>query len=107
MVVGDIALLELGEVIPCDGVFLSGHNLKCDESGVTGELDAIKKVFYDECITRRIRPDKWRVPWHKWVAEVWVMMGWFNIILYFMCIRLTSLKHSLHSNYNSIKCCGI
>lgn len=41
---GDIALLEPGEVIPCDGVFISGHNVKCDESGVTGESDAIKKA---------------------------------------------------------------
>jgi Ca2+-transporting ATPase len=49
-VVGDVALLEPGEIIPCDGVFLSGHNVKCDESGATGESDAIKKVSYDECI---------------------------------------------------------
>ena len=44
IVVGDIALLEPGEVVPCDGVFLSGHNVKCDESGATGESDAIRKV---------------------------------------------------------------
>jgi Ca2+-transporting ATPase len=48
--VGDIALLEPGEIVPCDGVFLGGHNVKCDESGATGESDAIKKVTYDECI---------------------------------------------------------
>jgi Ca2+-transporting ATPase len=51
--VGDIALLEPGEIVPCDGVFLSGHNVKCDESGATGESDAIKKVSYDECIALR------------------------------------------------------
>ena len=27
--------------------------MKCDESGATGESDAIKKVSYDECIARR------------------------------------------------------
>ncbi|KAJ7732392.1 E1-E2 ATPase-domain-containing protein [Mycena olivaceomarginata] len=53
VVVGDIALLEPGEIVPCDGVFLSGHNVKCDESGATGESDAIKKVSYDECIALR------------------------------------------------------
>ena len=53
MVVGDIALLEPGEIVPCDGVFLSGHNVKCDESGATGESDAIKKVSYAECIALR------------------------------------------------------
>ncbi|KII89872.1 hypothetical protein PLICRDRAFT_40040 [Plicaturopsis crispa FD-325 SS-3] len=53
VVVGDIALLEPGEIIPCDGVFLSGHNVKCDESGATGESDAIKKLTYEECIALR------------------------------------------------------
>ncbi|QRV74869.1 calcium-transporting ATPase [Ceratobasidium sp. AG-Ba] len=50
VLVGDIALLEPGEIIPCDGVFLRGHNVRCDESGATGESDAIKKVTYDECM---------------------------------------------------------
>lgn len=48
--VGDIASLEPGEVIPCDGIFLSGHNVKCDESAATGEADAIKKVPYATCL---------------------------------------------------------
>ena len=51
--VGDIALLEPGEIIPCDGVFLSGHRVRCDESGATGESDAIKKVTFAECIELR------------------------------------------------------
>jgi Ca2+-transporting ATPase len=34
--------------VPCDGIFLSGHGVKCDESGATGESDAIKKVSYEE-----------------------------------------------------------
>ncbi|EMD33945.1 hypothetical protein CERSUDRAFT_117474 [Gelatoporia subvermispora B] len=50
VVVGDVALVEPGEIIPCDGVFLSGHNVKCDESGATGESDAIKKLPYVDCI---------------------------------------------------------
>lgn len=50
VVVGDIALLEPGEVIPCDGIFLSGHNVKCDESAATGEADAIKKASYSTCL---------------------------------------------------------
>ncbi|RDX57115.1 calcium-translocating P-type ATPase [Lentinus brumalis] len=50
VVVGDVALVEPGEIIPCDGVFLSGHNVKCDESGATGESDAIKKMSYEDCL---------------------------------------------------------
>ena len=53
LVVGDIALLEPGEILPVDGVFLSGHNIRCDESGATGESDAIKKVSFDECVAER------------------------------------------------------
>ena len=53
LLVGDIALLEPGEIVPCDGVFISGHNVRCDESGATGESDAIKKIAYDECISLR------------------------------------------------------
>ena len=50
VVVGDILQLEPGEIVPCDGIFLRGHNVKCDESGATGESDMIRKVPYDECI---------------------------------------------------------
>jgi len=53
LLVGDVALLEPGEIVPYDGIFISGHNIRCDESGATGESDAIKKVNYDECISLR------------------------------------------------------
>ena len=58
LVVGDICLLEPGEIIPVDGVFLKGHHVRCDESGATGESDAIKKFSYQECIDERdsLRP---------------------------------------------------
>lgn len=52
-VVGDIYLLEPGEIAPVDGVFLRGHNVRCDESGATGESDAIKKFPYADCIAER------------------------------------------------------
>ena len=50
VVVGDVALLEPGEVVPCDGVFLRGHNVRCDESGATGESDVIRKAEYAHCV---------------------------------------------------------
>ena len=53
VVVGDIALLEPGEIVPCNSVFLSGHNVKCDESEATGESDVMKKVSYEECLVLR------------------------------------------------------
>ena len=53
LLVGGVALLEPGEIVPCDGIFISDHNIRCDESGATGESDPIKKVSYEECITLR------------------------------------------------------
>ncbi|KAG6857238.1 hypothetical protein H0H87_007657 [Tephrocybe sp. NHM501043] len=50
VVVGDIALLEPGEIVPCDGLFLGGHNVRCDESGATGESDALRKLSYEDCM---------------------------------------------------------
>ena len=62
VVVGDICLLEPGEIVPVDGLFLRGHNVRCDESGATGESDAIKKFSYKECIEERdsLQPGKSR-----------------------------------------------
>ena len=47
---GDVLHLEPGEMVPVDGIFIGGHNVKCDESGATGESDAIKKISYEECL---------------------------------------------------------
>lgn len=43
VLVGDVMLLEPGDMIPVDGVFIDGHNVKCDESQTTGESDLIRK----------------------------------------------------------------
>ncbi len=43
ILVGDVVHLEPGDMIPVDGLFISGHNVKCDESSVTGESDLLKK----------------------------------------------------------------
>ncbi|KAF3158950.1 Calcium-transporting ATPase 10, plasma membrane-type [Orbilia oligospora] len=52
ILVGDILYLEPGDMIPADGVFVSGHNVKCDESSATGEIDQIKKTPADECMVQ-------------------------------------------------------
>lgn len=46
--VGDILHLEPGDSVPADGIFISGHGVKCDESSATGESDQMKKVSADE-----------------------------------------------------------
>lgn len=45
---GDIMHLEPGDAIPADGIFLTGHGVKCDESSATGESDQMKKTPAEE-----------------------------------------------------------
>ena len=50
VVVGDLMLLEAGDVVPVDGVFVEGHSLSCDESSATGESDLVKKTPADDVL---------------------------------------------------------
>ncbi|KAL4907051.1 hypothetical protein BDW74DRAFT_176652 [Aspergillus multicolor] len=44
VLVGDVLHLEPGDLVPVDGVYIEGHNVKCDESSATGESDQLKKT---------------------------------------------------------------
>jgi Ca2+-transporting ATPase len=46
--VGDVVHLEAGDVIPADGILVSGHKVMCDESSVTGALELVLKTPGDE-----------------------------------------------------------
>jgi Ca2+-transporting ATPase len=48
ILVGDVLHLEPGDLVPVDGIFIDGHDLKCDESSATGESDALKKMPGDQ-----------------------------------------------------------
>ncbi|KAJ4926093.1 hypothetical protein JOQ06_008276 [Pogonophryne albipinna] len=43
IVVGDIAQVKYGDLLPTDGVLIQGNDLKIDESSLTGESDHVKK----------------------------------------------------------------
>ncbi|KAG0500185.1 hypothetical protein HPP92_000257 [Vanilla planifolia] len=43
IVVGDIVPLNIGEQVPADGIFISGHSLSVDESSLTGETKIVYK----------------------------------------------------------------
>ncbi|CRG85033.1 Ca2+-transporting ATPase [Talaromyces islandicus] len=48
ILVGDVMLLEPGDMVPVDGVLIEGHDVKCDESSTTGESDVLRKQAADE-----------------------------------------------------------
>lgn len=41
--VGDLLQIATGDIMPVDAIFVSGANIKCDESGATGESDEMPK----------------------------------------------------------------
>ncbi|XP_034290084.1 plasma membrane calcium-transporting ATPase 3 isoform X1 [Pantherophis guttatus] len=43
LVVGDIAQIKYGDLLPADGVLIQGNDLKIDESSLTGESDHVRK----------------------------------------------------------------
>ncbi|EFA79442.1 hypothetical protein PPL_07860 [Heterostelium album PN500] len=43
VLVGDILMIDTGDIVCADGVFVEGHSIICDESSMTGESDPIKK----------------------------------------------------------------
>ena len=43
IVVGDILQLGYGDILPADGIYITGNDLSIDESTLTGETDHIKK----------------------------------------------------------------
>ena len=61
---GDVLHLEPGDAIPADGIFISGHGVKCDESSATGESDQMKKYsglevhqqMFDGTATKKLDP---------------------------------------------------
>jgi len=41
LVVGDIVHLSIGDIVPADGIFISGYNLLIDEASLSGESEPI------------------------------------------------------------------
>lgn len=45
---GELLMVEPGDILPVDGIYVAGHSVKCDESSATGESDIMKKIPADE-----------------------------------------------------------
>jgi Ca2+-transporting ATPase len=48
LIVGDIINVQTGVVVPADAVLISGFNVSCDESAMTGEPHAIEKEPHED-----------------------------------------------------------
>lgn len=53
IVAGDIVLINEGMEVPADGWVIQSHDIKADESLITGENDTIAKESFDKCLVLR------------------------------------------------------
>ena len=49
LLVGDIIMINYGDIIAADILLLEGNGIKIDESALTGESNAMKKEKYEKC----------------------------------------------------------
>ena len=50
ILVGDLIMINYGDIMPADVLLIEGNGIKMDESALTGESDAMKKESYEKCI---------------------------------------------------------
>ena len=49
LLVGDLIMVNYGDIMPADLFLIEGNGIKMDESALTGESDAMKKESYEKC----------------------------------------------------------
>ncbi len=49
LLVGDLIMVNYGDIMPADLFLVEGNGIKMDESALTGESDAMKKETYEKC----------------------------------------------------------
>ena len=50
LLVGDLVMINYGDIMPADVLLIDGNGIKMDESALTGESDAMKKERYEKCM---------------------------------------------------------
>ena len=53
LLVGDLIMVNYGDIMAADVLLFEGNGIKMDESALTGESDAMKKEKFDRCIELR------------------------------------------------------
>ena len=49
LLVGDLIMINYGDIMPADVLLIEGNGIRMDESALTGESDAMKKERYEKC----------------------------------------------------------
>ena len=49
LLVGDLIMINYGDIMAADVLLIDGNGIKMDESALTGESDAMKKEKYEKC----------------------------------------------------------
>ena len=63
ILVGDLILINYGDIMCADIILVKGHGVKMDESSLTGRADAMKKMPYNFCLEENNKnQDKEKVP---------------------------------------------
>ena len=60
LVVGDKCKIDMGMIIPADGIVISSTNLKLDEASLTGESNLMRKESLDNC--KKLKGDSGKYP---------------------------------------------
>ena len=58
LLVGDIIMINYGDIMAADVLLLEGNGIKMDESALTGESDAMKKEKLDKCLELKQNGEK-------------------------------------------------
>ena len=62
LLVGDIIMVNYGDIMAADVLLIEGNGIKMDESALTGESDAMKKEKYEKCVEILKSGEKTSIP---------------------------------------------
>ena len=62
ILVGDLIMVNYGDIMAADLLLVEGNGIKMDESALTGESDAMKKEPYHKCLELMDKEDKSNLP---------------------------------------------
>ena len=55
LLVGDIFKLEIGMIVPVDGILISGESISVNEASITGESHPVYKESHAKCLSKKVQ----------------------------------------------------